>query len=269
MRALIHKNIPNPKGFKEQLLIWSQQFREAIFLDSNDYPQHYSNYDCVLAVDAFTSIKTDYHNAFEDLKIYQQTTNDWLFGYLSYDLKNDSEKLESNNFDGLEFPDLFFFQPKKIFLLKGNQLEILYLNMCNDELEEDYEEIVKTQNPKPNTSASELAKQIQNPLLIQQRISKEKYLNKVNELLSEINQGNLYEANFCMEFYAENAEINLLEIYQKLNAISEPPFAAYFKNHKHFLAFCITGALFKKRKNKSYKPANQRNFETIFGFGFG
>jgi hypothetical protein len=30
------------------------------------------------AVDAFTSIKTDYHNAFEDLKQYQQTAKDWF-----------------------------------------------------------------------------------------------------------------------------------------------------------------------------------------------
>ena len=106
-------------------------------MDSNDYPQRYSSYDCMLAVDAFTSVKTDYHNAFEDLKQYQQTTKDWLFGYLSYDLKNDVEVLHSNNFDGLDFPDLFFFQPKKIVTLKGSQIEIQYLTMCVDEVEED------------------------------------------------------------------------------------------------------------------------------------
>jgi para-aminobenzoate synthetase component 1 len=44
-------------------------------------------------------------------------------------LKNDVERLQSNNFDGLHFADLFFFQPKKIFLLRGNELEIQYLTM--------------------------------------------------------------------------------------------------------------------------------------------
>ena len=138
MRVSIYKNIPNPAAFKQQLLVWAQQYREVVFMDSNSYPQEYSSFDCLLAVDAFTSIKTDFHNAFEDLKQYQQTTKDWLFGYLTYDLKNDIEELQSTNFDGLEFPDLFFFQPKKIFLLKGNQLEIQYLSMCDDELEDDY-----------------------------------------------------------------------------------------------------------------------------------
>lgn len=115
MRVSFTKHISNPELFKQQLLNWSQQFREVVFLDSNSYPQEYSSFDCLLAVDAFTSLKTDFQNAFEDLKQYQQTTKDWLLGYLSYDLKNDTENLKSNNFDGLEFPDLFFFQPKKYF----------------------------------------------------------------------------------------------------------------------------------------------------------
>lgn len=226
MRTSFKQSISNPAQFKQQLLVWSQQFREVVFLDSNQYPQQYASYDCVLAVDAFTSIKTDYHNAFEDLKVYQQTTKDWLFGYLSYDLKNDVEELQSANADQLEFSDLFFFQPKKIFLLKGNELEIQYLNMCDDELDEDLEEILNSETILEDSDAA---------IEIQQRISKEQYLLKIKEMLVHIHRGDIYEANFCMEFYAENIKINPLEMYQKLNTISEPPFAAYFKNNKQFL----------------------------------
>lgn len=226
MRTSIHKKISNSKLFKKQLLNWSQQFRELIFLDSNDYRQDYSSYDCILAVDAFTSIKTDYHNAFEDLKQYQQTTKDWLFGYLSYDLKNDVEDLESKNFDGLHFPDLFFFQPKKIFLLKGENLEIRYLNMCDDELEEDFEAILESKDGVEKKTQK---------LTIQQRISKAAYLEKISKILDHIHHGDIYEANFCMEFYAENASINPLEKFVKLNEISQPPFAVFLKNNTHFL----------------------------------
>ncbi|WP_296148083.1 anthranilate synthase component I family protein [uncultured Flavobacterium sp.] len=227
MRTAINLQIKNPTAFKKQLLNWSKQFREAIFLDSNNYEQKYTSFDTMLAVDAFTSIKTDEINAFEDLKQYQQTTKDWLFGYLSYDLKNDTEELKSKNFDGLNFPELFFFQPKKLFLLKGDQLEIKYLNMCDDEVEEDLEEIYQISDFSSQNSDSSLQ--------IQQRISEEKYLEKVSNMLEHIHLGDIYEANFCMEFYAENAKINPVEIYQKLNEISEPPFAVFFKNHKQFL----------------------------------
>jgi para-aminobenzoate synthetase component 1 len=200
-------------------------------MDSNNYPQQYSSYDCMLGVDAFTSVKTDYHNAFEDLKQYQQTTKDWLFGYLSYDLKNDIEALHSSNFDGLNFPDLFFFQPKKIVTLKGNQLEIQYLTMCDDEVESDYQEILKLQSqifvtPDPSRLLSEE---------VQQRISKENYLKKVSKILEHIHRGDIYEANFCMEFFVENADINPLEKFSKLNKISKSPQAVFFKNNSHFL----------------------------------
>ena len=226
LRVSIHKHISNPEHFKQQLLSWSQQFREVIFLDSNSYPQEYSSFDCVLAVDAFTSLKTDFHNAFEDLKQYQQTTKDWLFGYLTYDLKNDVEPLKSSNFDGLDFPDLFFFQPKKIFLLKENQLEIQYLLLCDDEVEDDFEEIVKS-NDEPFVTLSGFE--------VEQRISKEFYIEKVTKMLHHIHVGDMYEANFCMEFYAENAVINPLEKFQKLNGISQAPFSVFFKNNKQFL----------------------------------
>lgn len=226
MRVSIHKHISNPEHFKQQLLNWSQQFREVVFLDSNSYPQDYSSFDCVLAVDAFTSLKTDFHNAFDDLKQYQQTTKDWLFGYLSYDLKNNIEDLKSANFDGLDFPDLFFFQPKKIFLLKENQLEIQYLLLCDDEVEDDFEEILQTEN----NSFETLSK-----IEVEQRISKDLYVEKVTKMLDHIHKGDMYEANFCMEFYAENAIINPLEKFEKLNAISQAPFSVFFKNHKQYL----------------------------------
>lgn len=226
MRVSEFYTIDNPSLFKEQLLYWAQQFREVAFLDSNSYPQAYSSYDCMLAVDAFTLLQTDYHNAFEDLKQYQQTTKDWLFGYLSYDLKNDSERLQSNNFDGLDFPDLFFFQPKKIFLLKGNQLETRYLHLCDDELQEDYQDIT-TIVPQQSTASESV--------VVQARIDQKKYLEQVQKMQEYIHKGDIYEANFCMEFYAENATIQPLEKFQKLNAISQPPFAVFLKNNQQYL----------------------------------
>ena len=226
MRTKIHKTIADPIAFKKQLLGWSQQFREVVFMDSNDYPQEFSSFDALLAVDAFTLVQTDYHNAFEDLQQYQQATKDWLFGYLSYDLKNDSEQLQSANFDGLAFPDLFFFQPKKLFLLKGNQLTIRYLNLCDDEVVLDFETI--NQFVLFETVFNQSVR-------VLPRISKESYIEKVNLLLEHLHRGDVYEANFCMEFYAEDTMIDPLEKFQRLNAISQTPFAVYFKNNQQYL----------------------------------
>ena len=245
MRTNISKYIQNVALFKEQLLYWSNQFREVVVLDSNiesNENQLYKSYDLVVAVEAFTSIQTDYEKAFEDLYQYQSKANDWLFGYLSYDLKNDVEHLKSQNFDGLQFPDLYFFQPKKIFLLKENSVEIQYLNMCDDEVESDFEEI--TQSQKLNVKSQKL------PINIQQRISKENYLKKTEKMLAHIHRGDIYEANFCMEFFAEDASIEPVEIYQKLNEISASPFAVYFKKNQHFLLSASPERYLKKEDEK-------------------
>lgn len=241
MRTSHILTIENTERYKKQLLGWAQQFREIVFLDSNDYHQQYTSYDAVLAVDAFTSIKTDYHNAFEELKIYQQATKDWLFGYLSYDLKNDTEELSSGNFDGLGFPDLLFFQPKKLFLLKGNQLQVEYLNMCDDEIEEDLKAIEEYQQPTTDN---------RQPITIEQRISKENYLEKAKQMLAHIHRGDIYEANFCMEFYAERAVIDPFETYNKLNSISEPPFAVFFRNYKQYLLSASPERYIRKEGDK-------------------
>jgi len=212
--------------FKSQLLLWSQQFDDAVWLDSNTYAQDYSNYDTVLAVDAFTSLQTDYHDSFEKLKEYQSLTTDWIFGYLTYDLKNDVEDLQSKNHDGLLFPDLYFFQPKKLFLIKGDTITISYLNAVGDELDADLDSI----NKDPVAS-----KPIKNNIKIKLRIHKDEYFNKLNTMLEKIHRGDIYEANFCQEFYAENTIINPIETYKKLNAISNPPFATFFKCHSKYL----------------------------------
>ncbi|WP_396160243.1 anthranilate synthase component I family protein [Flavobacterium sp.] len=245
MRTTSTKHIANPTLFKEQILYWSQQFSETIILDSNvesNENQLYKSYDLIVAVDAFTSIQTDYEKAFEDLYQYQSKANDWLFGYLAYDLKNDVEHLQSQNFDGLGFSDLYFFQPKKIFLLKDSTLEIQYLNMCDDEIDSDFDEIIQSQ--MSNVKCQKLS------INIQQRISKENYIKKVEKTLSHIHRGDIYEANFCMEFFANNALIEPSEIYQKLNKISDSPFAVYFKKNKQYLLSASPERYLKKDNEK-------------------
>lgn len=262
MRTKISKYIQNVALFKEQLLYWSQQYREVIVLDSNfesNENQLYKTYDFIVAVEAFTSIQTDYEKAFEDLYQYQSKVKDWLFGYLSYDLKNDVEHLKSQNFDGLQFPDLYFFQPKKIFFVKGNTVEIQYLNMCDDEVELDFEDITQSQKSK--------VKNQKYSINIQQRISKENYLKKTEKMLAHIHRGDMYEANFCMEFFAEDTNIEPLEIYQNLNQISASPFAVYFKKNQHYLLSASPERYLKKEDGKvisqPIKGTAKRNLDAI------
>ena len=130
------------------------------------------------------------------------------------------------NHDGLDFPELFFFQPKKIIRLEGNRVDFIYLNMVDDEILDDYELISN------RVLSSGIPLTTPKPIRISMRIFKDEYFKKAEKLLQHIHRGDIYEANFCQEFYAENTEIDTQRTYQKLNSISEPPFAAYLKRNE-------------------------------------
>jgi len=222
MRTVKRIKIDLSENFKNQLLCWAQQFDELVWLDSNNHSQTHSSYKAILAVDAFTAIKTDSFHAFEALDEYQSKTKDWLFGYLSYDLKNDLENLSSTNYDGLGFPDLFFFQPKKLFLFTDNEVEVQYLNFISDEFDSDWKEIL-------NTKLDESPHKANNTLKIQLRTSKDSYFEKLDRMLQHIQEGDIYEANFCQEFYSEEKEIDPIKTFLHLNDISKAPFATFMK----------------------------------------
>ena len=243
MRKQLKYTLKDPEEFKNKLLAWSQQYREVVWLDSNKYTQNFSSFDSILAVDAFTSIQTDTLDAFSKLNEYQEVTKDWLFGYLTYDLKNDTEALRSQNHDELEFPDLFFFQPKKIFMLKEDILEMHYLKCVEDDLESDLTTIT-------NFEISKFDQAKITDIKIKLRIHKEDYFNKVNALLEHIHRGDIYEVNFCQEFYAEEISLNPLVTYLKLNEISKPPFATYLKFDDKFLLSASPERYLKKSGSK-------------------
>ncbi|WP_397444597.1 anthranilate synthase component I family protein [Polaribacter sp. R77954] len=231
-RTIKSFSIKNVQQFKEHSLLWAQQFETAIWLDSNNYKQQYGSFDAALAVEEFTAIKTDFTNAFDKLKEYQSITKDYIFGYISYDVKNDVEHLTSNNFDGLDFADLYFFQPQKLFFIKGNTVEFQYLQMVDDEMDSDFDDISKM-----SFRAQSRNLKSENDIKIKLRIHKEEYHKKINTLLNHIQKGDIYEANFCQEFYAENATINPIEVYHHLNKISQPPFATFLKvEHQYLLS---------------------------------
>ncbi|MCD6542988.1 MAG: anthranilate synthase component I family protein [Flavobacteriaceae bacterium] len=242
--------LKHPEKFKSQLLNWAQQFDIFIWLDSNNYHQKYSSYDMVLAVGVHQNITCDCSNAFNKLKVFQKNINDYIFGYLGYDLKNDLEDLSSNHYDGIGFSDLYFFQPKKLFLLKKEILEVKYLSEFESEIEDD---LKKIQNLPRRQADSKFKIQnfiSQDKIKIKQRISKNNYSKKLTNILEHIHRGDIYEVNFCQEFYAKNSKINPLEVYQKLNKISSPPFATFLKIKDKYLLSASPERFVKKEGNK-------------------
>ncbi|RIV68593.1 anthranilate synthase component I family protein [Flagellimonas aequoris] len=226
-------------GTKNALLQWSKPFEQVVWLDSNGHHDQYSSFEACLAIGEERKCTT-----FDMVSSYLDTTKDWLFGYFSYDLKNELEDLASENADGLGFPSLYFFQPQKIIILKDDELHFKYLDDYSNEIESDSEQIVASihsdQSSKPDGP----------PVKIKMRIHKDAYFDKANRFLEHIHRGDIYEANFCQEFYAENITIDPIMVYQKLNTISEPPFAVFMKLKERYLMCASPERYLKKMGQK-------------------
>ena len=114
--------------FKEQLLAKSKKLDYISILDSNtqpnfSLPENYIQYELIAGVGMLANLITN-DQSFNKLRDFHERYKDWMFGYLSYDLKNEEEDLVSENFDGINAPKISFFIPQYVFLLKGDVLEV-------------------------------------------------------------------------------------------------------------------------------------------------
>jgi para-aminobenzoate synthetase component 1 len=222
--------------FKWKALQWASSFGVFCYLDSNNFGNQYSKFDVLLAVGAKDEITAKAGSAFDDLDQFRARHPGWMTGFFTYDLKNEVENLASGNLDKLHFPDLYFFVPEHLILLKGDKIEII------------------SQNPQQVINSIQLQdKHADDPsdsIQLRSRFSKEEYIQTVIKIKEHINRGDIYVTNFCQEFFAEHASIDPLATFLKLNTISPNPFAAFFKQKDKYILSASPERFLAKRGSK-------------------
>ncbi|HAJ98671.1 MAG TPA: hypothetical protein DCM62_01460, partial [Bacteroidales bacterium] len=108
------------------LIGWGQErFPISCFLNSNNHnTDPYHRYQAVVAIGAKSEITSLGTDDFAQLKSWHSNHNDWLFGFFSYDLKNQVENLSSNNFDGIKMPLMHFFRPVVLCIFEKEYVKI-------------------------------------------------------------------------------------------------------------------------------------------------
>lgn len=202
---------------KAKLLNWCSQFSHSVYLDSNAYQLDcYSKYDCLAGVKSTQVLETTGRHTFDHVQKLR-AQGKWVFGFFGYDLKNEIERLTSNNPDQVAFPEAGFFIPEVVISISGNSLNI---ESAVDSPKEIYREI----EAQPG-----LPKWVNPGLKIQNRMSRSYYLDTVQKIKEHIADGDVYEMNFCQEWYAEEAEIDPAILFNELNRQSQKPFAAWLR----------------------------------------
>jgi len=231
-------HINKPNDLNKLLLSKSKDVDYISILNSNaqvtysSLPVEYINYDLLAGVDALEVLEVNM-DAFNSLRAFHLQHQDWLFGYLSYDLKNEVEQLNSKNYDGIRAALLSFFIPKYVLLLKGNELVI-----HTYETKENCEQFLA----KLEMNNEEEARSI----TLQQRERKDVYLQKIAEIKRHIQRGDIYEMNYCQEFFAREISLNPAVVFQKLNKNTTTPFSSFLKLN-HICAMCASPERFIRK----------------------
>jgi para-aminobenzoate synthetase component 1 len=224
-------------SFKSKALLWSDSFNTACYFDSNNFSDPYSAFGVYIGAGKVAELTDSDKSSFVAVEQFLNSNKGYIPGYFSYDLKNEIENLNSENPDNLEFAKIYFFLPKHSILIRNNEISIF-----SDDADEVWRAINKT-------ILNQSKEQVSVPK-IRGRFNRNEYIQTVREIQKHIQRGDIYEMNFCQEFYSEDVEINPLELFTELNNLSPTPFANYFKIDNQYIISATPERFLSRRGNK-------------------
>ncbi|MEZ0607444.1 anthranilate synthase component I family protein [Fibrella sp. WM1] len=150
-----------------------------------------------------------------------------LAGYVGYDIKNQIEALHSRHPDRLGFPDSWFFEPRYVVDISPDAIEV-----HTDEADAGPWKRWLTDSttllplpPAPNPTDA----------MIQARVSQAEYETAVQQIRALIEMGDVYELNYCIEFYAEQLALDPVGTYRALCGRSPMPFSTFLKQQQRYV----------------------------------
>tara|TARA_B100000965_G_scaffold402618_1_gene428949 strand:- start:6761 stop:8050 length:1290 start_codon:yes stop_codon:yes gene_type:complete len=219
MRKKFIFHLNDQELFEKKMISYSKELSHSCILHSNitntNVPKKYYQYDLICAFESVKelSVSTDSLNK---LETFYNKNKDWMFGYISYDLRNEIFNNKSENPDYFGNNNLSFFIPKHVFLIKDQKLVVESIEdkqsvaFCLEKIF-NYD-CACERIPKFNFSSRE---------------TKKSYLNKITKIKNHIQRGDIYEMNYCQEFYKENIFLPTQSLFIKLNNLTKSPFATF------------------------------------------
>lgn len=144
----------------------------------------------------------------------QDNSKEYCFGSFSYDIKNAIETgLESKNRDYFNMPECHLFVPEDVLIcVNGKQI---YFG----------EKTVTFFDNWPNSTDS--FPETHQKLNLNPITTKDAYINNVEKLKTLIQQGDIYEVNYCVLFESDAKKFDSTQTFQKLFNKNESPFSAF------------------------------------------
>lgn len=228
--------------FIKKTCVWAQQFDTYCILDNNQIENALNLQEVEFAVavgvkDSCTGNgKNDFHGLQQFLDKHRDESP--VFGFLTYDLKNQIANLESRHADGIGFAPLYFFVPQHLILVDSHG-QLMVMSEAGNEVMQAIEKTV-------------IPKSVPFELNMKAKVSKEEYLTCVNKIKQHIVAGDVYELNYCVEFYNPNTKIDPLQTYFALREISPTPFGAFLRWRNRYLICASPERFLKSTHHRLY-----------------
>jgi para-aminobenzoate synthetase component I len=214
------------------MLNWARRFNIFCFMDHNQYAVDPHRYECVLAAGVASSMEALCGDDVAGLGAFLQKEK-WAFGHVAYEEGYRFFDMPLTRKDPVGFPLVYFFHPQYVLRIERDRLYIE-----GPDADRAYREIMDHKEEKLKAPPS---------LLIRQRLSREAYIQKVKALQQHILRGDCYEVNFCQEFFAEGVELDPVNVYRRLNALSPNPFSVLYRlDDKYLICASPERFLYKK-----------------------
>lgn len=149
-------------------------------------------------------------------------TNNYIFSYISYDVKNNEtrtlskQKTQSSAIHFIVAEHVFFSKKKSNFYF--GELGRIAVHEILSKITSKNSEVKKSDKISltPNTS-------------------RDSYIAAINGIKTKIQAGIIYEMNFCIDFESTFDQMNPAETYLKLVQKSNAPFSTFVKHGKQFI----------------------------------
>ncbi|MBI1306286.1 MAG: aminodeoxychorismate synthase component I [Bacteroidetes bacterium] len=220
---MIRRSFQKFPDFEIRLFDWVNHSGNTIFyLDSCSSVEAESlgEYELLLGVDSLKVLESD-----NTLEIDDMLGKGWAFAVFSYNLKEFIHGLRSENSDYMNWPHLMVIHPKHVIALKkSGEVEV-----WSDQPDELFSEIRSFQTFVDKDFSISFRDCFPS-------LTRENYLQTVEEIREEIAAGNVYEMNLCIEYALSDCEISSPgNAYLKLRELSPTPFSAFIKIGNKYL----------------------------------
>lgn len=214
------------------VILDSNGFKSPVFVESTH------QYDFIAGMQSVG----DCSNDLAQVQLFHQQYKDWMLGFLSYDIKNQLEDLSSDNPDKIDMPEVYFFRPRYLFLKDDDKWSVGYLDDYDDE-----NSVLEFINDLKYCDEWE---EEYGEVKLNHQVSHKDYLEAINKIQWHIQRGDIYELNYCMEFFVPEIHITPQCIYQRLKEVSPTPFSSFVKYHDKFLMGASPERYLKKDGSK-------------------